>query len=199
MKEQGFASFLEALRHGDPQALEKLDQDYRPLLHDVIAGKLAGGDLRRAADESDICQSVLFKFFQRIQTDQFHFDNPSKLRGLLLTMALNKLRDLARRETARRQGPPGAAPGKRGQAGEETADDRSSPSQHVALEDFVREFLRRLSPEARRVYAWKAEGWTWERIGRELGQRASSARMRYRREMRRAARELGLESTGESP
>jgi RNA polymerase sigma factor (sigma-70 family) len=188
-----FSSFLGALRRGDHDAAEKLVHLYGPEICRLIRAKLKAGELQRVADSVDICQSILFEFLQHIAAGEFKLESAGQLEKLLRTMALNKLRDLARHEQAACRRKNEAATGKQGKSAKEPADAGSSPSQHVAREDLLEHFLSRLSEEARQIHQWRALGWNWIKIAAELNEPHNTVRIRFARETQQIARQLGLD------
>jgi RNA polymerase sigma-70 factor (ECF subfamily) len=69
----------------------------------------------------------------------------------------------------------------------------SSPSQHVANQELLREARRRLSPEERHLLELRDQGQTWEAIATAVGGEAEALRKKLARAMARVAHELGLD------
>lgn len=194
MQDAEFAEFLSALRRGDYAAVGRLVDQFGPEIARLIRMRLAGNNLRRITDSADICQSILFAFCQHAAAGEFDLQSPAELEKLLRTMALNKLRDLSRREQAGKRDQRRLVPGAGAEAAMvDAATQASSPSQHVALADLLDQFRRALSPAARQIHEWRALNWTWDEIGRELQEPPSVVRIRFARETQRVARQLGLE------
>jgi RNA polymerase sigma factor (sigma-70 family) len=190
--DENFARFLAALRNGDEQAVEELVRLCEPQLRRIARARLAEGDLRREADSMDIVQSVLTSFIRRAAAGEFAFETPDQLLRLLRTMALNRLRDLARKGGAQGRTRPMPGHGVAGASTRQVAAEGPTPSEHVAQEDFLEQFLLGLSPEARQIHRWRASGWSWAEVGAELNAEPSTIRIRFARETLRVARELGL-------
>jgi RNA polymerase sigma factor (sigma-70 family) len=188
-----FSGFLGALRRGDHDAAEKLVHLYGPDICRLIRAKLKAGELQRVADSVDICQSILFEFLQHIAAGEFKVGSAGQLEKLLRTMALNKLRDLARHEQVVQRRKSEGPTLRQGKTEEELADAGSSPSQHVAREDLLEHFLSRLSEEARQIHQWRALGWGWSKIAAELNEPHNTVRIRFARETQQIARQLGLD------
>lgn len=190
--EENFEKFLAALRKGDEKAVEELVRLCEPQLRRIARTRLAEGHLRREADSMDIVQSVLTSFLHHAAAGDFLIETPDQLLRLLRTMALNRLRDLARKG--------GAAARKRtaqDQVGNNTPayaiqGNEPSPSEHIVVEDMLDRFLKVLSPEARSIHHWRASGWSWNEIAAELKAPSNTVRIRFARETLRVARELGL-------
>jgi DNA-directed RNA polymerase specialized sigma24 family protein len=190
-----FSDFLQALRDGDSQAAERLDQLYGPWLCQLSRPWLASSGLRQASDSSDLCQLVFLKFFTALRTGRYlEMRTPIDLERILSHIAKNSFRDLWRKEhLARRQDrlPPPRLPS---DENDDLTERGSSPSQHVAREELVQLFLDRLSGATRQIYQWRNSGWDWARIGAELAQPPNTVRIRFERDCKRVARELGLEA-----
>ena len=107
-------------------------------------------------------------------------------------MALNRLRDLARKGGGAGRVRPLSEADRGGVDLDEIAANAATPSEHVVREDFLSEFLQRLSPEARRIHRWRLAGWSWAQIGDELGLPQNTVRIRFARETLHIARQLGL-------
>src|SRR6478735_7912394 len=98
-----FPELVARLRAGDHSAAAELVRDYGPVIRLEVRMGLRDSRLRRAFDESDVCQSVLASFFVRAAAGQFDLDTPEGLAGLLVRMARNKLASSARRHTSGRR------------------------------------------------------------------------------------------------
>src|SRR2546421_684293 len=61
-----------------------------------IRVRLTDPFLRRLVDSADICQSVLANFFMRVALGEYDLEEPKNLLNLLLTMARNRVINLAR-------------------------------------------------------------------------------------------------------
>jgi hypothetical protein len=90
MESPEFELFLDALRQGNQEAVRRLIQDYGPDIARVIRTRMARTGLRRVADSSDICQSVLFTFLQHAAKGRFVPETSAELAVLLRSTALNK-------------------------------------------------------------------------------------------------------------
>jgi RNA polymerase sigma factor (sigma-70 family) len=194
MESAEFSDFLLALRDGNQEAGEKLDQLYRPWLCQLSRPWLASSGLRQASDSTDLCQLVFMKFVTALGAGRFpELQTSADLERVLSHIAKNSFRDLWRREQhpqQRSQRPQGGSPILEP---EDAPDQGSSPSQHVAREEIVQLFLERLPKGTRQVYDWRVSGWDWARIGAELGQPPNTVRIRFERDCKRVARDLDLE------
>jgi RNA polymerase sigma factor (sigma-70 family) len=190
MTDDEFRQLVSRVRAGDPDAAASLVRAYEPEIRRVIRVRLVNPQLQRAFDSMDVAQSVFANFFVRAGTGQFDLDSPERLVKLLVTMARNKLTDLARKHKAARRGA--------GQAGgdpeqlEQLPDTGTSPSSMVANAELIREAHKRMSPEERYIAEQRALGRDWSNLGAELGTTGEALRKRYARAVARVAEALGL-------
>jgi RNA polymerase sigma-70 factor (ECF subfamily) len=178
-----FHDLIGRVRARDAQAAEELVRRYESSIRLVVRRRLAAAGLRRVLESMDICQSVLGSFFVRVALGQFELETPEQLRRLLVTMALNKVRNHARKHHP-----------VQGLAGphEPVAPD-ASPSQIVAHQELLHEVRRRLSPEEREIADQRSAGRSWEDLAAQRGENPDALSRRYRRALIRVLRELGLE------
>src|SRR5205823_14183478 len=101
---------------------------------------------------------------------QFGLDTEEQLRNLLVTMVLNKIRNLAR-GTPARDLPDGCEPVASG----------PTPSQVVSHQELLHEFHNRLSEEEQQLTSLRASGRSWAEIATELHGNADALRMKYTR------------------
>jgi RNA polymerase sigma-70 factor (ECF subfamily) len=184
METPDFDKFLAALRAGDERAAAELVRRYEPYLRQVIRMRLTDPCLRRVFDSVDICQSVLGEFFVRMADGRFQFQDPDRLRALLVTMALNKLIDRVRRERHHGGGLPEDldAPG-----------PVPAPDEQALSRDLVQAIRDRLSPRECRVVDQRLQGRTWPEIAANDGGQPDALRILYARAVARVRRELAGE------
>jgi RNA polymerase sigma factor (sigma-70 family) len=181
METLDFDRFLADLRAGDEQAAAELVRRYEPYLRQVIRVRLTDPCLRRVFDSLDVCQSVLGDFFVRMADGCFQFQDADRMRALLVTMALNRLIDRARRE--RRHGgglpedfdPLGPAP---------------TPAERTVQCDLVEAIRARLSDRESWVLDQRLQGRTWTEIAALDGGQPDALRMLYARAVARVRREF---------
>jgi RNA polymerase sigma factor (sigma-70 family) len=193
MENEDFPDFFGALRQRDPEAFEQLIELCGPDIRAQIRSWLSDGPLRRVVDSVDIWQSILVKFDQCVQNGQFQPETLEQLRNFLRTLARNRLRDLLRREQVARRYFAATSPPRRPFESPEVPDPGSSPSEQVAYAELEQHFLGSLSERGRKMYTWRAQGWTWAQIAAELGGQPDTLRIRFDRELGRVVREMGLE------
>jgi DNA-directed RNA polymerase specialized sigma24 family protein len=182
-----FHDLVGRLRAGDGQAAADLVRLYEDDVRRVIRLRLRGTQLRRLVDSVDIWQSIWPRFYLWASLGQADLETPEQLRQVLVTMALNNLRDKGRRE----QRHAGSLPD-----GLDVAAPEDVAGRVAAAQELLQEFRTRLSPEERRLADERAAGRAWADIARDLGGSPNALRMRLTRAFARVAAELGLEEHG---
>jgi RNA polymerase sigma factor (sigma-70 family) len=136
-------------------------------------------------------------FVVRLRLCQFHLEQPQNLVSLLVTMARNKVLNLARdrrREKAARQAPVVAgAP----DPIEQAADDLAPVGQALASGELLERALHLLGPDERQLVDHRLAGKTWQEIGDARGETPESVRKRHSRTLERIAQQLGLDDSHE--
>jgi RNA polymerase sigma-70 factor (ECF subfamily) len=192
MSEEDFESFLARVRVGDEQAATDLVERYGSAIRREIRFRLTDPSLYRVLDEEDICQSVLASFFVRASLGQYDLHDPAQLRGLLLSMARNKLAYAARRQSTQKRGGravPAAVEGLSLPGGDAT------PSRIVAGRELLDRVRGRLSDEEQHVANLRGQGHDWAEIAKQLGGTADGRRMQLTRALDRVGRELGMDDS----
>lgn len=190
--EEQFSALIQRLRSGDADAAEELVRRFEREIHLEVRLRLRMRDarLRRVFDSVDIVQSVLGSFFVRVALGQYEFDNPARLRALLIDMARRKLAENARfqaracRDIRRVQA-----------TAEEAADveDREpDPARVVSARDLLQQVQARLTEEERTLCNLRSQGHNWAAIASTLGGTSDARRKQHMRALNRVARELGL-------
>jgi DNA-directed RNA polymerase specialized sigma24 family protein len=189
-----FEDFLRALLQGERHALEDLDRLYSPYLCQLIEPWLAEAGLQHVSDETDVCQTVLWKWLICLRAGRYQaVQTHEHLEKVLYRMARNQVHDLGRKERHARRNHPAVVILPLGHEEQSLADSGSTPSQHAAREELERQFLGRLSKETRHIHARRAQGWTWAQIAAEVGGFPGTLRVRFDREIERVLREMGLD------
>ncbi len=193
--DSSFGELIRRVRGGDGDAAAELVRRFEPEVRRHIRLRLSNPRycrLQRVLDSVDISQSVLGNFFVRAALGQFELETPRHLIGLLVTMAQNKLVDQARKCAHRGPLLCGTAPV------ETVADPGHSPSQIVAGQELVQEFLRRMSPQERQLADLRAAGLGWDEVAARAGGTAGAVRKQLERAIRRVERQLGLGGEGDA-
>jgi RNA polymerase sigma factor (sigma-70 family) len=184
MEKLDFDKFLADLRAGDERAAAELVRRYEPYLRHVIRVRLTDPRLRRVFDSLDVCQSALGEFFRRMADGRFQFQDPDRLRALLVTMALNKLFDRARHE--RRHG--GGLPDNF-----DAPTPTLSPDEQALHRELAQAIRDRLSNRESWLIDQRLQGRSWIEIAALDGGQADTLRMMYSRAVARVRRQFSGE------
>jgi RNA polymerase sigma-70 factor (ECF subfamily) len=191
--EDAFQKLLRRVRARDEEAAAEMVRLYEPELKRIVRVRLQGPQLRRLLDTSDVCQSVLANFFVRAAAGQFDLDSPQHLLKLLVTMACNRVNDLARKQQARRRIDRRTHAWDRADL-ERLGDTRGNPAQLAAVRELHSAVLGKLCGQDRYLAEQRALGREWAEIAAELNDTPEALRKRLGRALDRAARELGLDA-----
>jgi len=187
-----FEDLIRRVRAGDQEAAAELVRTYEPAIRRAARIRLTDSRLRRVFDSMDISQSVFASFFLRAALGQYEIDEPDRLLRLLVSMSRKKLADHVREEQAARRDYRRLEDGPH--AEKKMLAQDTGPVQQVALDELVREFRVRLSPEERRLADLRAAGANWAQIALDVGDGAEALRKKLTRAINRIATELGLDA-----
>lgn len=195
MSETSFADLFARVKEGDPNAAEALIRRYEPDIRRVVRVRLTDTRLRRIVDSVDICQSVLAGFFVRSAAGQYDLQTPEEMLRLLVTMAKNRIVDLARYSQAARRDNRRDVDVRddNGQSVPLPADG-PGPVSIVVNRDLVERVCDLMSSDERDIMQRRSDGQSWDEIGQAFGQKANTVRMKLSRALDRVTTELGLES-----
>ena len=193
-EEEGFASLVERLRRGDASAVDEFLEEYGPAIRREVRFILLDQRLRAIVTESDVCQSVLMRFFVGLWSGGYEFDRPSDLLGLLKKMVRCRVADLARRWTS-------LARDVRRTVSLDSGMDHTAaanvevPSEIVMRSELLTQMRGRLSERRSADSLFAQERRTWAEIaGRVESDCGPEARMKqFERSLARHCRELGIE------
>lgn len=188
-----FAALLDRVRQGDQIAASDLVHQYEPVVRQAIRAwlrKCSFISLHRLLDSTDICQSVLIQFFEKVNADQLNLEGPSHLKNLLLIMARSRVvhhlrsNQIRRRDIRREQSVlPSDIP-------EPTS--RDTPVDLTVAQELLEMIRARLTPEERELADRRARGETWSEIVVAMGGTADGRRVQLARVEVRIAAEFGL-------
>ncbi len=187
-----FHELIGRVRGGDAEAAARLVREYEPEIRRSIRVRLRSSAMRKVLDSMDICQSVMANFFVRAGAGQFDIEEPGQLLRLLVTMARNKLLDLARHHNAARRDQRKVTGGSAAHL-EVVAAVQETPSQIVAGRELIQEVRSRLSEEERYLAEQRANGRDWNELAAELSTTPGALCKKLSRAVDRVARELGLD------
>jgi len=152
-------SLLRRVQSGEAAAATELYSRYAARLRG-LARTWIGGDLQPRFDADDVLQSVFRTFFRRAAAGQYHVPKGEELWGLLLVIALNKLRGLAAHHRAAKRSV-------RSTAAYELAEQRADPTEAEAgqiLRMLVAELLEELPPASARLVELRITGHSVDEI-----------------------------------
>lgn len=191
--DSSFRDLFQRVRAGDASAAEQLVRTYEPDIRRTIRVRLTDARLRQLVDSVDICQSVLANFFVRAASGQFDIETPGQLVGLLVTMARNRITDLARRERAeRRDGQRTVSLDGLLASASDIAATEASPSTIAAGRELLTRVRAQLKEVELQILEWRTAGCGWIEIAERLDSHPNTVRMRYVRALDRVSAELGL-------
>src|ERR1700676_4232837 len=103
MEATPFSDLVARLRRGDSTAAEQFTADYGAAIRREVRFMLLDSRLRRIVSESDVCQSVLTRFFVELWAGKYDFADSNHLVALLKKMVRSRIIDLTRHWTAQRR------------------------------------------------------------------------------------------------
>jgi len=187
--DQEFQDRMRKLRAGDADAAVWLVQHFEPEVRRVIRMRLTDPFLRRLVDSADICQSVLANFFVRVGLGQYELEEPGHLVKLLVTMARNKVINLARdnkKEKVARQATGPVEPLEQAaQTARDTGDD-------IDCTELLQKARSLLSAEEVQLVEERIAGKSWQEIADARNESAEKCRKQFRRALDRVAEQMGL-------
>jgi RNA polymerase sigma factor (sigma-70 family) len=190
-EELSLRDLVDRVRGGDERAATELVRRVESALGRCLRVWMRDPRVRRRYDSADVCQSVLVNFFLRLQLGQYELGSSEDVLRLLTTMARNKFLNLLERENAQKRD--GRRDDGRTAAGLGVADDGSSPSFHVILDELADKARQRLAPDERRLVELRKQERGWDEIGAELNLSPEAARKKHGRAVERVAKALGLD------
>ena len=180
--------WIDRIKLGDQAAAAELVRHFEPEILRFVRVRLTDPKLQRFLDSMDIVQSVMGRFFQRIQSDRLHVEHPLQLLRLLMTMARNSLLDHVRRAKVRRD--------VSGAGGEQelqyVADRRIGQTELVEQAELVALVRGRLSSDEQQALDRWLLGDGWEQMSQDIGCEPDAIRKKVSRAIDRASKELGL-------
>jgi DNA-directed RNA polymerase specialized sigma24 family protein len=187
-----FQELIRRAREGDQAAATALVRQVQPDLERYVQSQLNQLRLSPVLDATDICQTVLYRFFLGLTGGRFGLDAPDQLQRLTTTMARNQVLDEARkhrtqrRDLRRRVLPLDCDPLGR------VADPSPTPSRMAAGQELVQEMYRRLTADERDLAEQRRHGHQWAEIAAARGDNAAALRKKLSRALERVTKELGI-------
>jgi RNA polymerase sigma-70 factor (ECF subfamily) len=175
-----FDSLLRRVKTGNAEAVDQLIREFEPHIRRAARIRLLDPAVRRIVDSTDICQSVLAKFFKNLALGRFQLDEAADLERLLTVMVRNKVIDWMRRESLRRaESHPDSV--------HVATKDQEDPARIAEARDELAWLYAELPPDARRIARQRAEGSSWAEISRTEGKRPDALRVKFFRALAHVA------------
>jgi RNA polymerase sigma factor (sigma-70 family) len=169
--EPEFQKFVEILRGGNAEAVDRLLSDFDPFLRRAIRRRLFDGRARRLVDTGDILQSLLKDFLSRDPTGDAAV-SARRLRAYLAAAAQYKISKKIRKERRRTADLEEVS---------EPASPDPMPCKRAEDRDFIETMRSRLDDHNRRLFDLSRQGRTWRQIADEIGGHPDSLRIQLRR------------------
>jgi hypothetical protein len=180
MSEADFQKFVEILRSGDAEAVDRLLGEFDPFMRRAIRLRLFDRRARRVVDTADILQSLLKDFLERKGSDESGA-SVQKLQAYLAAAAQYKVASKVRKEKRRAANLSDVA--------EPTSREPSSCQQAEDREQ-IEALRNRLDDRHRRLLDLSAQGMTWRKIADEIGGNPDTLRIELRRSIAAALAEI---------
>jgi DNA-directed RNA polymerase specialized sigma24 family protein len=180
MREAGFQKFVEILRNGDAEAVDRLLADLDPFLRRAIRMRLCDRRTRRVVDTSDILQSLLKDYLSREGTDAGAASS-RRLHAYLTAAAKYKIGSKTRKERRRTADFDDVL---------EPVSPEPTPSRQAEDRDFINAVRSRLDEGNRRLFDLSQQGRTWRQIAIEVGGNPDTLRIQLRRSVAAALAEI---------
>jgi RNA polymerase sigma-70 factor, ECF subfamily len=163
-------AFVQSLRQGDPDASQKVFDQYVDKLV-AMARKRISQRLASRIDAEDVVQSVFRTFFHRTKEGEFEFHDPEDICKTLAKITMHKVfRQVAHHQAAKRDA------GREQGSGDEGHDlvvnlvsREPSPEETTELLDHMENFLSKLKPQEREILEMRMQGFSTVDIAKRLG------------------------------
>jgi RNA polymerase sigma-70 factor (ECF subfamily) len=166
---QEIAHLLEQVGTGSQEAVRELLDEYGEPLLKAIRRRLAP-TLRSQFDSADFVQAVWASFFA-VRWQDYHFNSPTALMNFLISLAHNKLSDVARQRLQTRKRNQNRVHSLDGSAAAEAfcvTTDGPTPSQLVLAQEQWDRVLQSQPPHYRRMLQLLRQGHTQQEVAAEL-------------------------------
>jgi len=156
---------IAAYRQGDEAAATELLEKYYVRLLELIR-RQSGWKLRDLEGSTDVAQSVFRSFFSQVRENRVQIAPDNSLWPLLVTIALNKVRNLGK-YWQREKRDPGRQVRLEGQ--DDPLENGPSPQDVAAVKELVDRLLEPFSPRRRRIIELILEGEAVGQIAQQVG------------------------------
>ena len=163
-------AFVNSLRQGDPDASQKVFDQYVDKMV-AMARKRISQRLASRIDAEDVVQSVFRTFFHRTKEGEFEFHDPEDICKTLAKITMHKVfRQVAHHQAAKRDASRELGSGDDGQDLVVNLVSREpSPEETTELLDHMENFLSKLKPQEREILELRMQGFSTVDIAKRLG------------------------------
>jgi RNA polymerase sigma-70 factor (ECF subfamily) len=165
------AELVERWREGDEHAATVLHERYLMRLLNLVGRHLAG-KFNSRLDPDDVVQSVFRSIFRLTREGRFEFEGDGDFWKLLLTMALNKVRNTVRHHQASKRDPAAESISTSSDGVDGYIVNRlsSQPTiqEIVSFTDMLEQVLKQLDPDQQLLIQYRIEGYTQKEIAEKL-------------------------------
>jgi RNA polymerase sigma factor (sigma-70 family) len=156
---------IAAYRQGDEAAANELLEKYYVRLLELIRRQL-GWKLRDLEGSTDVAQSVFRSFFSQVRENRVQIAPDNSLWPLLVTIALNKVRNLGKYWQREKRDPDRQV---RLDGQDDPLESGPSPQDVAAVKELVDRLLEPFSPRRRRIIELILEGQGVGQIAQQVG------------------------------
>lgn len=188
---EGFSELMLRVRQGDADALEAVLDEYGEAIRREVRFTLLDTRLRSFVGDSDIYQSVIFRFFSRMREGDFQIETPADLVRLLKGIARTRIAELVRFWHAQRRDLSRNVSNELVLSANATDTD-GGPDELLARAELAEAIQKRLSSRDSEILQCREDGLNWSEIAVRLGVSSGEAvRKQHTRSLARIAAELG--------
>jgi len=166
------AELVERWREGDEDAATILHERHLTRLLNLVGRHLAD-KFNSRLDPDDVVQSVFRSIFRLTKEGRFEFEGDGDFWKLLLTMALNKVRNTVRHHPAGKRDPAVESVSTSADGVDNYLVNRlsSQPTiqEIVSFADMLELVLNKLEPDQQMLIQYRIEGYTQKEIAEKLG------------------------------
>jgi DNA-directed RNA polymerase specialized sigma24 family protein len=187
---QNFADLILRVRAGDTEAVEAVMTHYGEALQREVRFTLLDSRLRRFIGDSDVFQSVIFRFVNGMREGSYTVETPTDLLRLLKGIARNRIAELVRFWHAQRRDLSRNADYDAALTAD-PSDEAETPDHVLARAELASCIQERLEVGDCEIMLLRDEGLSWSAIAERLGAVSGEAlRKRHTRAMAQIAAEF---------
>jgi DNA-directed RNA polymerase specialized sigma24 family protein len=180
-----FQDWLKLIRAGDTNAVCRWADLYRPVVARAAFKLLAGSDLQRRIDCSDVAQEVLLRALKKLQSS-YPVESDGQMKFLLGMMARNYIRDTWRGATQGAQDDKEVRINRYVPLQGDEVDSDLTPSTKASLKELYEQIRSKLAPDMQEVWDLRLACFSWDEIANKLGRVKHSLETEFRRRVNAA-------------